>query len=62
MSKVFLLLVILFSGCAHVMYIEEGAPPQRDEEADKFLHDKPATGKMQAGSTLDATDGFIGPD
>jgi len=44
------------------MYIEEGAPPERYEEADKFLHDKPATVKMHAGSTLHATDVFIGPD
>lgn len=55
-------LLWLFSGCAHVLYLEKDAPPQKYAEADKFLHDKPATVKMHAGSTLHATDVFIGPD
>lgn len=55
-------LLWLFSGCAHTFIIEKGAPPQRYVEADEFLHDNPATVKLHAGSTLHATDVFIGPD
>ncbi len=63
MRVVLLCLLVLFSGCAHTLVIEKGAPPERYREAQEFLHsDKPASLFLHTGTKLRATDLYIGPD
>jgi len=55
-------LLWLFSGCAHVLVIEKGAPPQKYAEAQNFLHQRPARLFTKTGKLMHVTDWHISPD
>ncbi len=62
MRILLLLLLWLFSGCAHTFTIEKDAPPQRYTEAQSFLHQRPAKLFTKTGKQMRVTDWHIGPD